>query len=201
MRRSPVPWPSSSRSTWNEPVPLRHLTGAGADDVDGAPPRVAEDLATVIDGLQQLLGVVVEVVDPLLVVDPAVRLHLVVGAQPVLGDEQGHLVAVPQLVADVPEPHRILRPPEAGGLQVRVLRPDDARGVVLRFVAHREGGRPVVAESEVVAGVLPDQLEIAVYIRNFSFGNDGQTFSYFSFDASRNDVFYIFGFGKPTFFV
>ena len=109
----------------DEAVALAHLSRTGGNEVDRAPPGVADEVDAVVDGLSHGLHVLLQVVDTVLVVDArrAVRVanHLVARAHAVLHHHQRNLIAVVDLVQGVAQALRVDLPAPVGALEVGVL--------------------------------------------------------------------------------
>ena len=102
-------------------VALGHLGSAGRDQVDGAPPCVAEHVHAIRDCLPQLLHMGAHIVDAVIVLDLALFIKVIHGAQTVLGDEDGLVVAVINAVQGDTEADGVDGPAPLGLGQVGVL--------------------------------------------------------------------------------
>jgi len=79
----------------DETVPLRHLAGALAHQIDAAPPCVSDEIDAVhVDGVAHGPNMLGKVFNPVRIVHPPVRLDGVLRAQAVLNDQQGFAVPV-----------------------------------------------------------------------------------------------------------
>lgn len=149
----------------DESVTFLHLTGRGTDQVDWAPTRIAENLDAVLDGLMHLFDMFRHIVDAIVVLDVAVHVWRVDGTESILNDEQRFLIAVVQLVRRDTEASRVDRPTPFRLLEERVLeRAEDVafgRCVDLRVRARRPAR--IIAEADIVDGVLFQQLEVAIF--------------------------------------
>src|SRR5699024_1572844 len=85
----------------DEAVALGHLAGAGGYQVEAAPGGVAHQVHAVLDGRGHLGDVLAQVVDAVAVVDLAVGVLDVLGAQAVFHHHDGDAVAVVDLLQGV----------------------------------------------------------------------------------------------------
>ena len=106
----------------DEAVALFHLAGGSRHQVDGAPHGVAQHRqAVLVHRLDELADVGPHILDAVAVVDAAVGLHGIVGAQAVLHNEEGLLVAVVEGVHGGAQALGVDGPAPVAGLEVGVL--------------------------------------------------------------------------------
>ncbi|MMZ61963.1 hypothetical protein D1872_241420 [compost metagenome] len=78
-------------------VALLHLGGRIADQINDSPTRIAHKLYSVQDRFMHLFDVRAEISNPIFILYAAVLFNLVIGTDPVLHDEQGHLITIVQV--------------------------------------------------------------------------------------------------------
>ena len=143
-------------------VALGHLGSAGRDQVDGAPPCVAEHVHAICDRLPQLLHMGAHVVDAVVVLDLALFIKVIHGSQTILGDEDGLVVAVINAVQGDTEADGVNGPAPLGLRQVGVLDIGHQTAGGLRhraaLIAHDVGH--VVADGDEVHRTLFEDLHI-----------------------------------------
>ena len=151
----------------DEAVALAQLAGAGGDDVDGAPPGVADDIGAIfLNGCLQCVVVRLQVVGAVRVVDP---LHavldddLVIGAKAVLHHHLRDVVVALGHGVDGPtQADRVDLPAPVARLEVGVLAAQaHVAGNFLAVIVRGGGHGHVVAVREHVHGALGQDLLVA----------------------------------------
>src|SRR5699024_5872953 len=127
--------------------------------VDAAPGGVAHQVHAVLDGLGHLGDVLAQVVDAVAVVDLAVGVLDVLGAQAVFHHHDGDAVAVVDLLQGVAQAHGVDLPAPVRSLQVGVLHAaQHVAADLLGVVGGGDAGGHIVAQGVEVHRALAQDL-------------------------------------------